>query len=75
MSKVGTKFPDIAVKTINSDGDELNLNLSKPRRPTFYFGTQKILLLYVQQSYMLFKKNLKSLIKEVTKYLVLHVIV
>lgn len=41
MSKVGTKFPDIAVKTINSDGDELNLNLSKPRRPTLLFWYPK----------------------------------
>jgi peroxiredoxin (alkyl hydroperoxide reductase subunit C) len=41
MSKVGTKFPDIAVKTINSDGDELNLNLSKPRRSTLLFWYPK----------------------------------
>ena len=41
MSKVGTKFPDITVKTINSDGDELNLNLSKPRRNTLLFWYPK----------------------------------
>ena len=41
MSKVGTKFPDITVKTINSDGDELNLNLSKPRRKTLLFWYPK----------------------------------
>ena len=41
MSKVGTKFPDITVKTINSDGDELNLNLSKPRMNTLLFWYPK----------------------------------
>src|SRR5210317_1263026 len=41
MSKVGTKFPDVSVKTINSDGDELNLNLSKPRRNTLLFWYPK----------------------------------
>lgn len=41
MSKVGTQFPDISVKTINFEGDELNLNLSKPRRPTLLFWYPK----------------------------------
>ena len=41
MSKVGKQFPDISVKTINADGDELNLNLSKPRRNTLLFWYPK----------------------------------
>ena len=41
MSKVGKQFPDISVKTINAEGDELNLNLSKPRRNTLLFWYPK----------------------------------
>jgi peroxiredoxin 2/4 len=39
MSLVGKQFPDITVKTINAEGDELQVNLSRP-------GLKKILFWY-----------------------------
>lgn len=39
--RVGSKFPDISVKAINADGDELNINLSEPRIPTVLFWYPK----------------------------------
>ena len=39
--RVGSKFPDINVKAINADGDELNINLSKPQIPTVLFWYPK----------------------------------
>ena len=35
--RVGSQFPDISVKAINANGDELNINLSKPQIPTVLF--------------------------------------
>lgn len=39
--RVGSNFPDISVKAINADGDELNINLSKPQTPTVLFWYPK----------------------------------
>lgn len=39
--RVGNNFPDINVKAINADGDELNINLSKPQIPTVLFWYPK----------------------------------
>ena len=39
--RVGNTFPDINVKAINADGDELNINLSKPQIPTVLFWYPK----------------------------------
>ena len=39
--RVGSQFPDIDVKAINADGDELNVNLSKPQIPTVLFWYPK----------------------------------
>ena len=39
--RVGSTFPDISVKAINADGDELNINLSKPQTPTVLFWYPK----------------------------------
>ena len=39
--RVGNKFPNINVKAINADGDELNINLSKPQIPTVLFWYTK----------------------------------
>ena len=39
--RVGSKFPDISVKAINADGDELNVNLSNPQTPTVLFWYPK----------------------------------
>lgn len=39
--RVGNKFPDINVKAINADGDELSINLSKPQIPTVLFWYPK----------------------------------
>ena len=39
--RVGSNFPDISVKAINADGDELNVNLSKPQTPTVLFWYPK----------------------------------
>lgn len=41
MSLVGKQFPDITVKAINADGDELKINLSKPEQPTLLFWYPK----------------------------------
>lgn len=41
MSKVGRKFPDVTVKAINADGDELQVNLSNPQTPTVLFWYPK----------------------------------
>jgi len=41
MSKVGRKFPDVTVKAINADGDELQVNLSNPQIPTVLFWYPK----------------------------------
>lgn len=39
--RVGSKFPDISVKAINADGDELNVNLCCPQTPTVLFWYPK----------------------------------
>ena len=39
--RVGSQFPNISVKAINADGDELNINLSKPQIPTVLFWYPK----------------------------------
>ena len=39
--RVGNTFPNISVKAINADGDELNINLSKPQIPTVLFWYPK----------------------------------
>ena len=39
--RVGSKFPDISVKATNADGDDLNINLSKPQTPTVLFWYPK----------------------------------
>jgi peroxiredoxin (alkyl hydroperoxide reductase subunit C) len=39
--RVGSTFPNISVKAINADGDELNINLSKPQIPTVLFWYPK----------------------------------
>ena len=39
--RVGSTFPNISVKAINADGDELNINLSKPQTPTVLFWYPK----------------------------------
>ena len=41
MSKVGKIFPDVTVKAIDEMGDELNINLSKPEKPTLLFWYPK----------------------------------
>ena len=41
MSLVGKQFPDITVKAMNDMGDELNINLSKPEKPTVLFWYPK----------------------------------
>ena len=39
--RVGSKFPDISVKAINADGDELQVNLCCPQTPTVLFWYPK----------------------------------
>ena len=39
--RVGSNFPNISVKAINADGDELNVNLSSPQTPTVLFWYPK----------------------------------
>lgn len=39
--RVGNKFPDISVKAINADGDELQVNLCCPQTPTVLFWYPK----------------------------------
>ena len=39
--RVGSKFPDINVKATNADGDDLNINLSKPQTPIVLFWYPK----------------------------------
>ena len=39
--RVGSKFPNISVKAINADGDELKINLSSPQIPTVLFWYPK----------------------------------
>lgn len=39
--RVGSNFPNIKVKAIDADGDEFNINLSKPARPTVLFWYPK----------------------------------
>ena len=39
--RVGNQFPDISVKATNAEGDELNINLSKPQIPTVLFWYPK----------------------------------
>jgi len=39
--RVGSKFPDISVKAINADGDELDVNLCCPKTPTVLFWYPK----------------------------------
>tara|TARA_B110000483_G_scaffold160041_1_gene189849 strand:+ start:771 stop:1406 length:636 start_codon:yes stop_codon:yes gene_type:complete len=39
--RVGRKFPDISVKAINADGDELQVNLCCPQTPTVLFWYPK----------------------------------
>ncbi len=39
--RVGSKFPDISVKAINADGDELQVNLCCPQKPTVLFWYPK----------------------------------
>jgi len=39
--RVGSKFPNISVKAINADGDELNVNLCCPQTPTVLFWYPK----------------------------------
>lgn len=39
--RVGNKFPNITVKAIDADGDEFNINLSKPSKPTVLFWYPK----------------------------------
>tara|TARA_B100000212_G_C27339933_1_gene518711 strand:- start:493 stop:1071 length:579 start_codon:yes stop_codon:yes gene_type:complete len=41
MSLIGKQFPDISVKSINSDGDEMRVNLHKPNVPTVLFWYPK----------------------------------
>ena len=39
--RVGNKFPNITVKAIDADGDEFNINFSKPSKPTVLFWYPK----------------------------------
>ena len=41
MSIVGKKFPDLTVKAIDEMGDELNINLCCPKKPTLLFWYPK----------------------------------
>lgn len=57
---VGKTFPDITVKAIDEIGDSFMINVLdqalENKRKSFFFGTQRILRLFVQQKYMPFKK-------------------
>jgi hypothetical protein len=69
MSLVGKKFPNITVDAISFMGDNLRINVLEEavnnKKKVFYSGIQKILLLYVQQNYTLFKQLYKNLKKEI----------
>ncbi len=60
MSLVGRPFPNITVDAMSEMGDNLRINIleeaTKINKKYYYFGIQKILLLFVQQNYTLFKK-------------------
>ena len=60
MSKVGTKFPDVTVKAINADGDELNINLSKPQIPTLLFWYPKDFTFVCPTEIHAFQEKLKD---------------
>lgn len=60
MSLVGKKFPDVAVKAINADGDELNINLSKPQIPTLLFWYPKDFTFVCPTEIHAFQEKLKD---------------
>ncbi len=75
---VGKQFPDLNVDAMNEMGDTFKVNVLEEAKTTrkkyFYSGTQKILLLYVQQNYMLFKLHLGEFEKRNTMLLV-HLVI
>ena len=60
MSKVGKQFPDETVKAINADGDELNINLSKPQIPTLLFWYPKDFTFVCPTEIHAFQEKLKD---------------
>ena len=60
MSKVGKQFPDVTVKAINADGDELNINLSKPQIPTLLFWYPKDFTFVCPTEIHAFQEKLKD---------------
>lgn len=60
MSKVGKQFPDVTVKAINADGDELNINLSKPQIPTLLFWYPKDFTFVCPTEIHAFQERLKD---------------
>ena len=60
MSLVGKKFPDVTVKAINADGDELNINLSKPQIPTLLFWYPKDFTFVCPTEIHAFQEKLKD---------------
>ena len=60
MSKVGKQFPDVTVKAINVDGDELNINLSKPGIPTLLFWYPKDFTFVCPTEIHAFQEKLKE---------------
>lgn len=60
MSKVGKQFPDVTVKAINAEGDELNINLSKPQIPTLLFWYPKDFTFVCPTEIHAFQEKLKD---------------
>ena len=69
MSLVGKTFPDMSVKAIDEMGDAFQINVLKQavdnKRKYACFGTRKISRLFVQLKFMLFRRQLKNLRKEI----------
>ena len=60
MSLVGKQFPDVTVKAINEDGDELEFNLSKPDKPTLVFWYPKDFTFVCPTEIHAFQEELQS---------------
>jgi len=58
--RVGSKFPDISVKAINADGDELNVNLCCPKTPTVLFWYPKDFTFVCPTEIHAFQEKLKD---------------
>ena len=58
--RVGSKFPDISVKAINADGDELQVNLCCPQTPTVLFWYPKDFTFVCPTEIHAFQEKLKE---------------